>query len=119
MICRGIAERMIEADGRAGDGGAVAHMDGHAVAECAMAAPRGVEFVDRGYTDHTEFRATLDQQADGHAPIGKVPHEIRRAIDRIDNPEEVRSIRCTSPVRLLAEQRISGESRREPFGDES
>src|SRR5262249_62136470 len=106
MICRRIAERMVEADGRAGDGGAVAHMDGHAVAECAMAAPRGVEFIDRGYIDHAELRATLDQQADGHAPIGKVTHEIRRAIDRIYNPEEARCIRRVSPVRLLAEQGI-------------
>ena len=77
-----------------------------AVDLCALTARCGEEFLTQRIVDHAVFHAAATLHADRDRELRKAVHEIRRAIEWIDDPDEF--VVLAFGAAFLGEDRVIG-----------
>ena len=79
-----------------------------------MASARREQLVHHWIVDHADFDAALRHESDRDAELRDAADEIRRSVDRIDNPDGSGE----TATALLSVERIRGKELRKPVPDQ-
>src|SRR5262249_45269663 len=121
MIDRGGMSRRREAravadpDDRLAEGGDAARSQLCSAAKSALAGARCEHLLAHRIVDDTEDELLVGDRRDRNAPMAEVADEIRRTVDRIDQPEDFAIV--LRNALLLAQHGIARELDRNPRAD--